>query len=85
MLPLPQLMTFPFGFSSSVELDPHRPPRHHQGTCGGPTPRHRVPNQGHDPAVHQPGEQPHPSRDPCQHGPGQLGCPQAGQGGRPAR
>ena len=72
-------------FPCSVEPDPHRPPRHHKGACGGPAPGYRVPDQGHDLAVHQPGKQPHPCCHPRQHGPGQLRRPKAGQGGRSSR
>lgn len=64
---------------TSAQPDSDRLARHHQGASWGPACRHRASDQGHDHAIHQQGELPHPGRYPRQHRPGQLGRPQAGQ------
>lgn len=56
----------------SAEPDPRGSTWHHQGACWRPAGRYRVPDPGHDHAVHLQGKLPHPGSDTSKHRPRKL-------------
>lgn len=56
----------------SAEPNSGGPAWHHQAARRPPAVRHRIPDTGHDHAVHLQGKLPHPGCHTCQHEPSQL-------------